>query len=453
MFGWSESAWFSMMVGAALKGTVVLGAAWLLAFALRGRSAAARHLIWTAAAAAVLAIPFLSAGLPSLSLPSEAWGPLNTGLVFRVLGTAKEIAAHAPPSPAVIATSTAAAAPWRPNAATLLMWIWAAGTGLALLQMAGAYLALWLQGRRAGRLGFQGNVPVLEGRAGSMPMAFGFLRPVIFLPSDASGWTEERRRMVLLHEFAHVQRGDLATHLLARVALALHWWNPLAWTAWREFLKERERAADDLVLAAGARASEYAGHLLEVARSMQSARPAAWAAVAMARPSQLEGRLLAILDSKVRRDSAGRARAGLAALGAVVLVAPFAAIRAQDTPKPIPPDVDATIRAALSQKNHQILDQAAEGFEKLRNYDVAQALLQSSLEIRGQVSGEGSAAYAAGLVKIGDLAVHAPSARGGAGLLHEGSGAWRSCGGSPRPDLPRHSRLPREAPGGCGKAV
>ena len=159
------------------------------------------------------------------------------------------------------------------------------------------------------------------------------------------------------------------------------------------------------MLAAGARASEYAGHLLEVARSLQSARPTAWAAVAMARPSQLEGRLLAILDSKVRRDSAGHARAGLAALLAIVLIAPFAAMRAQDSPKPLPADVDATIRSALAQKNHEILDRAADGFEKLRNYDVAQALLQSSLDIRAQVSGQGSPGYAAGLVKLGDLAV------------------------------------------------
>ncbi|MGK4277469.1 M56 family metallopeptidase, partial [Escherichia coli] len=86
---------------------------------------------------------------------------------------------------------------------------------------------------------------------------------------------------------------------MARTALCLQWFNPLAWMAWREFLKERERAADDLVLNAGARASDYAGHLLEIARTMQSRPVSAAAAIAMARPSQLEGRLLAILDSGV----------------------------------------------------------------------------------------------------------------------------------------------------------
>jgi len=66
---------------------------------------------------------------------------------------------------------------------------------------------------------------------------------------------------------------------MARTALALNWWNPLAWISWREFLKERERATDDLVLSAGARASEYASHLLEVARAMHTAPVSACAAV------------------------------------------------------------------------------------------------------------------------------------------------------------------------------
>jgi TonB family protein len=244
------------------------------------------------------------------------------------------------------------------------------------------------------------DVPVLEAAPESMPMTFGIRRPVIFLPADAVEWTEERRRIVLMHELAHVWRGDTATHLLARVALSLNWWNPLAWFAWREFLKEREHAADDVVLQSGAQASDYASHLLDVARSLHTAHAGSWAAVAMARRSQLEGRLLAILDSRVNRRAAGRAALACATVVALVLVAPFAAIRAQQS---VGPEVDATILAANAQKNHQMLEQAASQYEKLRQYDAAQKLLESALTIRGQVAGQQSADYQIGLMKLGDL--------------------------------------------------
>src|SRR5205823_12851209 len=100
------------------------------------------------------------------------------------------------------------------------------------------------------------------------------------------------------------------------------WWNPLAWAAWRELLKERERAADDLVLSTGARASEYASHLLEVARSLQCSPAVAWVAAPMARGSQLEGRLRAILDSAANRKQPGRFSALIAILLAAGIVAP-----------------------------------------------------------------------------------------------------------------------------------
>src|SRR3954452_16851844 len=59
----------TMFAEAALKGTVVLAAASLIAWTLRKRSAAARHLVWTAAAAALLSLPILSLTLPVLRVP------------------------------------------------------------------------------------------------------------------------------------------------------------------------------------------------------------------------------------------------------------------------------------------------------------------------------------------------------------------------------------------------
>jgi TonB family protein len=416
---------FAILVGISLKSAAVLAVAWLMAFLLRGRSAAARHLVWTAAAAAILALPLLSVALPSWRVAApQALAPSNVGLVFRVFATAgaagTEAASGRPLGPAEVSTHSVRAgrpAPWRADWQLWVMALWGLGAAAVLLQLLAAYLRLGRIRRRARAyadcggfralaesLGIAGEVALLEGAPASMPMAVGVRRPAIFLPADAIQWGEERRRVVLLHELAHVRRGDVALHLMARAALGLNWWNPLAWMAWREFLKESERAADDLVLAAGARPSDYAGHLLEVARSMQSPAGTAWAAVAMARRAQLEGRLLAILDARVHRHPVGRGAPLAAALAAVLLVAPFAAVQAQDQSTPVvPPELDATISVANSQKNHEILEHAASAYESLQKYDAARTLLENALTIRGEVSGTQSAAYAAGLVKLGDL--------------------------------------------------
>jgi TonB family protein len=420
MGNWTASAW-PILVSAALKSTLVLGAAWLITVLLRGRSAAARHIVWTACAAGLLALPVLSISLPVLRLTvANAVLPADGDtLVFHATtaaaapsGTVTAPGPHAVPAAQVPAAARAAMG-WR----SVLLLVWAAGLLLALTQMLAACFALW-RARRAARpsgyaalasslardLGIVDKVHVLE-VPGGMPMTFGVLRPTVFVPSCAAEWSEDRRRVVLLHELAHVRRGDAATHLMARTALALNWWNPLAWSAWRAFLRERERAADDLVLTAGAAATDYAAHLLEIARTMQSPAPMAAAGVAMARSSQLEGRLLAILDSRTRRTAPGRAMGLTAAAIAIAMVAPLAAIRAQSkAAQAAPPDVEATILSANAQKNREILDQAAVSYEALRKFAEAKKLREAALALAEQVSGKESADYTMALIRLGDLA-------------------------------------------------
>lgn len=411
------SAWFAMLLGAALKSTFVVGAAWLLAFALRRQSAAARHVVWTAAAAALIALPALSVSMPALRVRTGVLAPFVATVTFQTTSVATPSAAAAPDRELARQPRSSSRASWRPGTGFSIALLWTAGTALALAHMLMAWVVMW-RIRRTARplpdaalfhtlvraLGIRRNVALLEAPRGGMPLSFGVLHPAIFLPADAQAWSEDRRRVVMLHELAHVRRGDLATQLVARIAVALFWWNPLAWVAWREFVKERERAADDMVLTAGEPATAYASHLLEIARSMQHVPALVSAAVAMAHPSQLEGRLVAILDARTNRKSPGPRAALTAAALAVALVAPFAALQAQDKPAAaIQPNVEATIRTAIDQQNHEILDKAAAVYFKAHNYDAAQELLTSSLTIRAQTSGEQSSAYAAGLMKLGDL--------------------------------------------------
>jgi TonB family protein len=351
------ASFFLLFITAALKGTIVLSAAGLITLAMRRQSAAARHLVWTAALAGILALPFLSITLPTLRIPV----PAASDFIFQT--TASALAEQ--PHPAI--HSTPQLPPTQPAVTldwpTALLALWALGAAIALIRLlAASHRMAKLRHTAPAFSDDSGSVELRQLEPGQMPMTFGILRPVIFMPADAAQWPADRRHAVLLHELAHVTRHDVATHLLARLAVALYWWNPAVWMAWKQFLKEQERAADDLVLASGARATEYATHLLDVARTL-IANPAP-VAVAMARPSQLEGRIAAILDSTANRANPGRAFAIFTTLAAAAIILPFAAAQ---------------------------------------NYETSRKLLDDSATRTAQVSGPSSSNYGIELIKLGDL--------------------------------------------------
>src|SRR5512132_3742447 len=153
----------------------------------------------------------------------------------------------------------------------------------------------------------------------STPLTWGWRAPVILLPEDALDWPEEHRRVVLRHELAHVARGDAMSQLVAGFACALYWFHPLVWMTERRLRAECERACDDRVVSLGTPPAEYAAHLLEVARSARAFGAPGFLSVAMARPSQLEGRLLAVLNESRRRAAlSDRARLVAAVLTALL---------------------------------------------------------------------------------------------------------------------------------------
>jgi beta-lactamase regulating signal transducer with metallopeptidase domain len=162
----------------------------------------------------------------------------------------------------------------------------------------------------------------------STPLTWGSRAPVVLLPEDALDWPEEHRRIVLRHELAHIARGDSFTQLVAGFACALYWFHPLVWVAERRLRAECERACDDSVVSLGTPAAEYAAHLLEVARSARAFGAPGFLSVAMARPSQLEGRLLAVLSESRRRVSVSRRARPAAALLSLLILIPLAAFHA-----------------------------------------------------------------------------------------------------------------------------
>jgi HEAT repeat protein len=167
----------------------------------------------------------------------------------------------------------------------LLLSIWAL-VGLAILvSIVHAWLAVRRIVRRgeqlasrdwldplyevADRLGLDEAPRLLRSADAKMPFACGIAAPTIVLPADCDAWSVERRRAVLLHELAHVRRHDLAGHTLGRLVCAVYWFHPLVWTAAQRLRSESERACDDLALVCGARAADYAEHLLDIVTSVR----------------------------------------------------------------------------------------------------------------------------------------------------------------------------------------
>ncbi len=335
-----------------LKATLGLGLAALVAAALTRASAATRHLVWTLGVATALLLPALRGIAPRWELPLlpatptvariESAPPARTP---EPRATEARTTASITPRPdtrsAVVpspfqAESLPAAKPIAPGAIVGLVWL--AGfvlVGLPLL--IGALRVSWHARRTAPfasaswsalveevaeSIELSRPVRLLRGRARSMPMAAGLLHPAVLLPEDAEAWPGEQRRAVLTHELGHVKRHDCLTQALAHAACAVYWFHPLAWVAAWRLRVERERACDDLVLRAGASGPDYADQLLQLARGARGSSGPAWA-LAMARPSQLEGRLLAILDPSRERQGLSRgmtaATAATVALLAVVL--------------------------------------------------------------------------------------------------------------------------------------
>jgi HEAT repeat protein/beta-lactamase regulating signal transducer with metallopeptidase domain len=362
------------LADAILKATVLFAAAGLVSVLLRKATAAARHLVWSLALVSAMALPVLSLALPRWQVRVVTLTPPTASAAPE--GSAAEVSAtdiHEPAAP----TRRLSAAPATPRASvtngeahsltptpstgkfasvrsslqniswtSALLGIWAFGAALVLIRLlTGVLGVIWLSRRTervsdspwlplartlASELGLSPGLVFLRSGRATMPMAWGILRRAVLMPADADAWPAERLRIVLLHELAHVKRRDCLTHMLAQISCALYWFNPLAWMAARHLRMERERACDDLVLAAGTHGPDYADQLLEIARVMRSGRfPAvfAGASLAMAQRSQLEGRLMAILDPTVPRAGVSRLKAlGTSTLFACALM-PLASVQ------------------------------------------------------------------------------------------------------------------------------
>ena len=346
--------WPAVLVALFMKGTVLLVSAWLLLRVWRGASAAVRHWVWLLALAGLFLVPLKFNQLPGWSVPLWSEPAQSANQILSVSGAAGGHAAT--PAPDV---ERAEALPARNNPAqprppmpsfalsfsTMLFLVWLVGAmgligSMALAQwrvrrlerMAMPMLDLdaltFLEEARTA-LRLRRKVRLLQCDDAWLPMTWGVWRPVVLLPAAAETWSTERRQIVLRHELGHIKRQDCLAQGIAQLACACFWFNPLAWLAARQMRLERERACDDLVLETGATPSSYAEHLLEIARSFKMEALSASAAIAIARPPHIAGRIAAIIAAGRNR---GRVTARIAAASlalAVVLLGVLSACHLQ----------------------------------------------------------------------------------------------------------------------------
>lgn len=336
-----------------VKATLILLIARLLLAAIPRASAAAKHLVATAALVAVGLMPVLSVVLPAWDVavarqqaPRKTVGVTDQEGSTRTstLGTAISLArvtGVVPTEPLSVMqrASTVLRETWKGlivlaiGATSLLMLAWMIAGMIGVRHVARTAEPLARDDARSeladarARLGLPMDVRLLRSARISVPVIWGVFRPVLLLPVDAEAWPAERLRVVLLHELAHLKRFDGVSLVATRIAVSLFWFHPVAWSLERAGRSECERACDDLVLAGGTKPSEYADHLLAIARSMPSFDPFRSVTLAMSRRSQLEGRLLSILQPGTARRVFTGSRVAIACALAVAVIVPVTALR------------------------------------------------------------------------------------------------------------------------------
>jgi beta-lactamase regulating signal transducer with metallopeptidase domain len=380
---------------AAIRGAIVLLAALAITHMLRRKNAAVRHLIWVGAVLVQLLLPLFA-----------LWGPRWNVAVPQLLGVVPGVTvvastpatADTPSLVATIPESMVSASPTtgplrpQPKAAVsitraqLLAALWAVGAFVVLARLAIGTTVVARLARRGNRID-DGNwlslaqrlsnslkidrpLTLMRGDRLGVPVTWGIVYPVVLLPEDADAWPEERRRFVLVHEMAHVKRLDALTQLAGQLALAVFWFNPLVWIANRRMQLEREHACDDYVIRHGTAPSMYAEELLSMVRSLgepnhRSAQPA-FAALAMARRSEFEGRMLSILDPVLDRHPLSKSRTLVSGALALLLVVPLAALQPYqkaDVVKTVVSAPPASSVGASVPKPNQSVDEFPKSFK------------------------------------------------------------------------------------------
>ena len=341
--GWLVSTRVAADVAALVfvKGAVLLVAVMLVGHWARGRSAAFRHRVWVLGLLGLLTLPVADRLLPGwgdvgLTYPSE------TSLVGVEALETHSLTRDAQGRRVVVGGEQEATPAKLPVPSTLLL-LWWIGVAVGvtrliadLTRVAGlrwtsrvapvAHAATRLMEKERVRAGIRRPVTLLIQEREGLAATIGMVRPAVVLGPDVAEMPESQLRSVLIHELAHIRRGDFLAHLLGSVAMVLYWPNPLFWVARRRASLTLEQACDDEVLTRGVASTEYARVLMHFAVAQPSLSPAMRSTMGFLRLSPTRDRIYSILGRGLDRTPVG-ARVGLASAAfAAALVVPIGSV-------------------------------------------------------------------------------------------------------------------------------
>jgi len=193
------------------------------------------------------------------------------------------------------------------------------------------------------------------------PLSTGLMRPTVVLPAGVMEPTE--LQYALLHELTHIRRRDLWVRLLAMIAGALHWYNPLVYVMKKGIRRYSEQSCDELVAAPLSHDQRFAyGSMLLRLSAEDGAYPREWAAPLSAKDT-VERRLYAVLHPEKMKGTKRLLALGLAAL--VLACGSAAALAAKD------PIVGAAISSPAASTGDEtpvsvLPDPAASALDALR---------------------------------------------------------------------------------------
>ena len=371
---------------------------------LRKAAPSTRHLVWNITIVAVVLAPVLAPLAPKVpivpTVPEVPRASFSNAVPTVPVPTAVEQPMQLPALATVVQTGTIIVLAW-----FAFCWIL---SGVSVWRGSRPAPELWVHEARgiAKRIGLRRDVAVRKLHRDASPHIAGLFRSVVMMPPSAASWTTEARHAALVHELTHIKRGDRRTQAIAQLATAIYWFNPLVWYASAALAHERERACDDEVLRCGAKASDYATLLLDIARTSGAAWTPA-TALSMARPSAIEGRLLSILADAARaprRSTRWIVGAAIVALTTTILGAQSALSAPppslpQARPAPIvkpsmvmafdeqvsSPSIVGALVEALRDQDGQVREQAAMGLAITPGKDVIDPLIDALKDPDSQV--------------------------------------------------------------------